>query len=86
MNGALKGLLSQLVVTLAAGGIGGWVGVQVTLAELRANLANTEQHIHTLEAIARQHEDFRERIARLEVLCIQSSPRKEGSNHATQER
>lgn len=83
MNDVMKGLLSQLIVTLLAGGIGGWVGVQVTLAELKANVANTEQHIHTLEAIAQQHADFRERIARLEEQCHQLQKEKD---HATQKR
>lgn len=71
MNETVKTLLLQFLAALFAGSVGGWVGVQVTLAELRINLENTEAHIHTLEQIAKQHEEFRERIARLEVLCEQ---------------
>jgi hypothetical protein len=69
MNGDFKNLLTQLATLVLSGALGGWIGVQVTLAELRINMENTSQHIHVLEDIARQHDDFRERIARLEVLC-----------------
>lgn len=65
----LQTLLQQIMIPILSAAAGGWLGVQITLTELRVNMANTEDHIHTLEQIARQHSEFGERIARLEILC-----------------
>lgn len=69
MEAAIKKILTDGVLMLLAGFVGGWVSVQVSLTELRVNAEHMNHSIATLEKVAEQHRDFERRIARLEAKC-----------------
>ena len=66
-----KNLITQFLIPVIASIIGGWIGVQVTLATMAEKLTSITARVDKIELSSEfargEHNEFRERIAKLEA-------------------